>query len=476
MLLSSKKIEVLSNNEMNLVHNSSMKILEETGVIFNSEEAINIFKSHGFKVENKIVYINEEQIEKALLTCPNTFKFSARNDSKSLLVGFKQKELVVSATYGPVFVQDLDNGRRRGSVEDYIKITKLCHASDVVNVVGGIPVDFNDVDTEVKHLHMIYNSLKHTDKPVYGISENQEKIRQMFDLLEIAYGEKESLWEKNVFPVPVCPLSPLRYDWQACESMLGYAKYKQPIYINSCVMAGGTGPVSLIGTTVQLNAEILAGLVLIQLINPGTPVVYVPGSTTANMQTGSYSTGSPEANLINIAAVQLALNLYHIPTRVMSGLTDSKVVDYQAAMETMQNHFLLMMAGVHYLHEGIGGLDNIMTVSYEKFVMDEEIIKRIKRIMEGITVNEKELSVDVIQDIGHTGQYLMHPNTFEGCRKRWRPDVSCWDSFEKWKNEGKEDVVVRANKKVKSILKNASESLLDPEIDKELKTYIDKIN
>ncbi|MGI6066750.1 MAG: trimethylamine methyltransferase family protein [Bacillota bacterium] len=475
MGLASKRIEVLSSNELNMVHDATMKILEETGVVFNSEESLEIFKKNGVRVEGQTVFFSKEIVEKALETTPSNFKHSARNKANSIFIGFQQKQLAVSATYGPVFVQDLDNGRRRGTIEDYINITKLCHASDLVNVIGGIPVDVCDVDPRTKKLQMIYNTLKHTDKAVYGVTATQEEIQEMFDLVEIAFGETESLWNRYVIAVPVCPLSPLKYDWQACESMLAYAKRRQPIYINSCIMAGVTGPINLIGTAVQMNAEILAGLVLIQLINPGTPVVYVPGSTAANMLTGSYSTGSPEANLINIAGLQLALDLYHLPTRVMAGLTDAKVVDYQSGVETMQNYIMLMLAGVHFLHEGLGCLDNIMTVSYEKFILDQEVIKRVARIMEGLSVNEKTLSVDVIQDVGHSGQYLMHANTLEDCRKRWRPEVSCWDSYEAWKASGAEDVVKRANRKYKGILENAPESLLDPEVDKELRTYIEKV-
>jgi trimethylamine--corrinoid protein Co-methyltransferase len=191
------------------------------------------------------------------------------------------------------------------------------------------------------------------------------------------------------------------------------------------------------------------------------------------MKTASYSTGSPEANLMNIAGLQLALDLYHIPTRVMSGLTDAKAVDYQAAMETMQNHCVLMLAGAHFLHNGVGCLDNIMTVSYEKFVMDEEIIQRVLRIMDGLSVTREELSERLIKEVGYSGNYLMHPNTLEGFRSKWRPTVSCWDSYEEWKTNGAEDIIVEANRKFKEILQNAPEIVIDPETDKELKAYID---
>ena len=185
-----------------------------------------------------------------------------------------------------------------------------------------------------------------------------------------------------------------------------------------------TGPVSLFGTTVQQNAEFLAGLVLLQLINPGNPVVYCPASTVANMKNASYITGPPEAFLINTANLQMALDFYKLPTRVMCGMTDSKRVDYQAGYETMQNMMMGMLSGAHIIHECLGVLDSIMCTSYEKFVIDEELLSRIMRISKGLDTSDEAMSLDVIRDVAKGGEYLTHDNTFEHVRDFWNPILS----------------------------------------------------
>ena len=474
MPLASKNLEVLSKNDLSRVHDASIRILQETGIIFHSEEVRDIFKSHGARVEGKIVYIPEKMVESALETCPSTFKHWARNESHSMLIGMKQKKLAVSTQNGPVYVEDIDQGRRPGKIEDYVKITKLCQESSVVNVVGGIPVEPIDVDPESRHLQIMYHLLKHTDKAIYGITGTQQQVREMFDMLEIAFGQQDYLLEHPAIGVAVNPLSPLCYDEGPCETILAYAKHGQPVYINTAAMAGVTGPISLLGIATLLNTEVLAGIVLMQLINPGCPAVYTAGSTVANMRNANCIYGSPEANLINIAALQMARDLYHIPTRSMAGLSDSKLVDCQAGYETMQNIMMLVMAGVNIINETVGTLDSIMTTSYEKFIIDEELVKRVIRIMEGMDTSDKELSVEAIQEVAHGGSYLMHPDTLANYKQRWQPTVSEWGTYDEWQESGSEDVVVKANRIYREVLHNSPLSLLDEEVEQDLQTYFHK--
>lgn len=468
------KLRVLSKEDLNRVHEATVQVLEETGVGFNCEEALEIFKNNGAKVDGNIIYISRNMIEKALETVPATFKWWARNDSNSLIVGGEQLRTHISPNSGPVFMQDLDNGRRLGTMQDVINIYKLCQASEVVNIIGHIPVDPSDVDVKEKHVKVFYNLLKHVDKPLIGYPAAKDEVKQMFDMTEIVMGQKDYLLSHPSIGVSINPLSPLRFDDQPTKTLIEYARHGQIVFVLPCALAGVSAPISLLGTAVLQNAEILAGLVLTQLVNPGTPFLYSPASTVANMQKGSYITGSPEANLINIACLQLAQELYNIPCRSMAGLTDSKVVDCQAGYETMQNLMMLMLSGVHVINECVGVLDSIMTTSYEKFIIDEEMISRVLRMMQGVDTSEKALSVDVIKEVGQTGSYMMHPNTFEHFRDRWMPTVSDWGSYSDWEVKS-EDVVVRANKKYKEVLRDAPESMIDNNLDNELKAYINSI-
>ena len=474
MPLASGRLSVLSRNEEMKVHNASIELLKNTGVIFDSQEARNVFAKHGAKIDGKTVFIDEQLIEKAIEKSPSYFKHTARNDSHSVMIGAKQKQLIVSSMYGTVYVQDLTHGRRKGLLLDHINITKLSHASDIVNVIGGEPITASDIDQKDSHLILMLETIKNTDKAIYSMPGAKESIDETFELIKIAFGNNNCFEEKHITAAPVCPLSPLRYDQIGCETLLTYAKYKQPVYVNSCIVSGVSGPISLLGTVTLMNTEILAGLALTQIVNPGSPYVYVPGSTVANMKSGIYNTGSPEANLIDIAGIQMAIDLYNLPTRAMAGLTDAKDVDCQAGFESMQNFMLLMLGGVHFINEALGCLDSIMTTSYEKFILDEEMIKRVIRIMDGLNTHDSEISLDVIKDVGHNGEYLTHESTYQRFRERWRPSVSYWDSYDDWVAEGSPNIVEVANKKYKEILQEAPEQLLDKTIENDMLRYLNK--
>lgn len=465
------RLNVISEQDYTRIHEATVKILAETGVVFHSEEALEVFRKHGAKVINKTVYLEQSLIELALETCPRTFKWTARNEKHSVIVG---EECLIQPNAGPIYIQDIDRGRRLALLEDYCNIQKLCQASDVVNLAGHIPVDPSDVNQHEKHLHIMYAMLKHSDKPLIGHTAYKKQAQEMLDMMEMAVGEKGCLQKKHYLGVVVNSLSPLAYSEDAIETMTVYAKNNQPVVIAPAIMAGVSGPISLLGTVVQQNAEILAGIVYIQLINPGNPVVYSTASTTAFMKRASYCAGTPEAMLINIPNLQIGRDFYHLPVRTMCGITESKTIDSQSGYETMQSVMMGMLGGAHILVQCLGVLDALMTTSYEKFIIDEEIIRRVKCVAEGIDNSDDALAVNVIQEIGHTGTYLTHQSTYEHFRERWEPTISNWESYDNWIKGGAEDIVLAANRKLKEILKNAPQSMIDTALDNELKNYINR--
>jgi trimethylamine--corrinoid protein Co-methyltransferase len=296
----------------------------------------------------------------------------------------------------------------------------------------------------------------------------------MFEMFEIAKGEKGYLKDHPSIYASINPLSPLAYDTIPTETIMTYARHGQPVTVLCCALAGISAPMSLMGTAVMQNAEILSGLVLTQLVNPGVPFIYAPASSVPNMQTGQYVTGSPESNVINMANIQLARQMYHLPTRTMAGLTDAKTIDAQAGFETMQNLFQCMMGGTSIINECLGVMDSIMTNSYEKFILDEEMIARILRFMEGMTGPNQDTSVDVIKEVGPRGSFLSHMSTMKICRNAWRPTVSSWDNFDRWQGNGSEDVTMAAAEKYKKILASAPQSTLDAQAEKELAAFVQR--
>lgn len=449
------------------IHDASLKILRETGVVFHSPEAIELFKQHGARVNGEIVYMDAPMVEKALAGCPEKFRWHARNEEKSVTVG---DGLLVQPNVGPVYIEDMDHGRRMATLQDYANIMKLCQASDVIDLNGSIPVDPSDVESDKKYYHIMYEMLKHTDKPIIGACVTGPEAKKMLEMVQIALGE--GCFGHPSIGVLVNSLTPLGYAPETVETMMEYSRRKQIILLAPCIMAGVSGPISLMGTAVLQNVELLAGIVLTQLVNPGTPVVYATASTVGYMKTASYAAGSPEAMLINTPNIQMGLDFYHLPTRTMCGINHAKTLDCQAGYETMMSLMMGLMSGAHIFVQCLGVLDAIMTTSYEKLIMDEELIRRVKRIRQGVDTSDGALAVDVIQEIGHSGTYLTHESTFASFRNIWSPTVSNWDSYQDWLAQGAEDVTVTANKKYKEILAKAPESLLDPEIEKALQHFL----
>ena len=465
-------LKAISEEEMEWIHGASLKILEETGVVFHSAEALAIFKKHGAKVNGKTVYFPKKMVNQALKTSPETYRWRARNDEHSVTVGDKKEKLLLQPNGGPVFIQDFDMGRRPATLEDFGNIIKICQASDEVSLVGSFPVEPGEIRQEEKHLNMMYTTLKNTDKPVIAIEAGGVKVRQMLDMVEIAMGGKEFLRDNHCVAVAVTPTSPLSYDSDPCETIIEFARRNQPIFFTVAIMAGFSGPISLIGTTILQNAEVLAGITLAQLTNSGNPVVYSNGSTVANMKSGNFISASPEMMLIQLAGIQMSLNYYHLPARSMCGMTDAKIIDCQAGYETMQNLMVGTLGGAHLVFECLGVLDAIMTTSYEKLMIDLEIVSRVMRLREGMDTSDKEQALNLIQEIGHRGDYVTHVNTLNHFRDRWMPGLSNWESYETWQEKGSEDVATKANRDYKEILANSPQTLIDPQVDRALQDYM----
>ncbi len=467
-------VEPLSKEEMLKIHDATIKLLGESGVVFKSEQALEIFKDHGARVEGQTVYIPQKMVERSIMLCPSTFTYRGRNAAQTITIG---EGFAIQPNTGPVDIQDMDNGRRPGTLQDYINIQKMCQASDVVKITGANPIATQDVPPDERHLKMIYETIRHTDKPLMNIVLHGEQARQVLKMVEIAFGEEDVLSKHHVIGVSVNPLSPMAYGPEDIETMIAYAENNQPVFILPCIMAGISGPISLLGTVVQQNAEILAGTVLLQLVNPEIPVVHTPSSTVGDLSKGEYITGTPEAFLINAANLQISSQMYKVPTRIMCGMTDSDSIDCQAGYETEQNMMMGMLTRANILHNCLGILDSMMVTSYEKFVIDEELFRRFFRISQGLEVTDELLALDVIQEVTKSGgNFLTHESTFKHCRDLWQPSVSFRGRHKRiLQSGGSEDLIAVANKKYKKILEECPDKLIEEALDQELQGYLQTV-
>ncbi|WP_300673721.1 trimethylamine methyltransferase family protein [Desulfoluna sp.] len=467
------RINVVGSDELSRIHEATVQVLETTGVEFKSDEALALFRENGAQVDGHRVKIPRALLEKSLGTAPSSITLWGRDEKKCVTLGEGQTRTHVEPSNGCVFTHDMDRGRRSSTLADLIDFYKLAHQSSVCTISGAIPVEPNDVPIEERHLRIFFETLKHTDKPLKRNVQPGHEIEEMFEMYELAVGKGYLADHPSIY-ASVNPLSPLAFDTEPIETIMTYARHHQPVTVLSCALAGISAPMSLLGAAVLQNSEILSGLVLSQMVTPGAGVIYAPATAVPNMMNAQYVTGSPESHLINIVNLQMALELYHLPTRTMAGLNDAKVPDAQAGFETMQNLMQCMLGGSHIINECLGVLDSIMTNSFEKFIMDEEMISRVLRFMKGVEGFHTDLSTELIDAIGPQGSFLMHPTTMKNCRTAWRPTVSDWENHEKWEKQGAEDAMTRANRIYKERLAACPESTLDPELEAELSAFVEK--
>ena len=280
--------EVLTEEEVRKIHETSMRVLETVGVEIPVDEAQQVFRDHGFRVENGRVHPTEAQVMSALAGVPKRFVLHARNPERSVEIG--GGSAVTAPGYGAPFLVDRELGKRSPTLEDYSNLAKLAHALPNQDVSGHLIVEPEGVDQA--HLHMLHAHLIHSDKPFMGSTAGAEGATQTLEMARIAFGE--DLGDRAVTVSLVNSLSPLGYANDMLDVLLVYAKARQPVIIAALAMGGTTAPVSLAGMLAMQTAELLAGLVLTQLVSPGTPVLFGSTSSNVDMRLGSLSIGSPE--------------------------------------------------------------------------------------------------------------------------------------------------------------------------------------
>jgi len=469
------EFKVLTPNELARIHALTLQVLREKGVLFYSKRAQDIFAKHGLKVDGACIKFPPALVDRCLAQAPSGFFWTARDAAKSIYVGEGQENKVhVMQDHGPVFVQERDGTRRNGCMQDVINFYKLGQTSLVSTIVGQVAVDPSEITAQNKQLLITHQLLKHTDKPLLSFPGTSGKANaQVFAMIEMVMGAGY-LAEHYCVAASVCALSPLQYADESADCIIEYATANQPVLVLTAPMMGVSVPMAPLAALVTQNAELIAGLVLAQLVNPGTPVIYGTGTATADMRTGAYVTSSPDSYLVDRAALQLAQTLYHLPTRTMAGNTDAKIADIQAGYETMQNYMLLLMGGSHMINECLGILDGMMTVSYEKYLIDEEMLCRMDCMMKGLTKNEADFDMSVIFETPHTEPFLMHDTTLDACATQWKPSLACWSSYDQWTAEGMPSLLDKAAKLCQERIESAPSDLLGKDLNTALAAFAEK--
>jgi trimethylamine--corrinoid protein Co-methyltransferase len=399
--------EILSGDDIEHIHRTSMKLLANVGVEFPDDKAVAVFKKHGFRIDGHKVYASEDQVMSALDTVPAQFTFHARNPDRNVTVG--DGEPVFAPAYGAPFLVDVDVGRRVPTMEDYDNLARLAHALPNQDLSGHLMVEPGDVPALTAHLRMLHASMIHSDKPFIGSAEGRAGARHTMEMASILFGEE--VRERPVTMGLINSLSPLGFSSEMLRALMEYARWRQPVMIAALAMAGSTAPITLAGVLAMQNAELLAGIVLAQLISPGTPVVFGSTSTNIDMKTGALAIGSPELSMMILAHVQMARH-YGLPSRSGGALTDASSPDAQAGFESMLGLLTAVNSGADFVLHAAGILSSYLAFSYEKFVLDDEMCGMVRRLRRGLAVTPETLAYDVIAQV-------LRPERFGGVDGRW---------------------------------------------------------
>lgn len=464
----------MSAEGIETIHEASLTLLDRFGVQFNHPEALDILEKAGARVdrESKLVRFPRDLVLRQIAYAPAEFRMRARNPENNVVVGGKY--MVCAPVYGSPFVHDLDRGRRDATMEDFRNFVRLGQMTPQIHNAGGTLVEPCDEPQETRHLEMLYALIKYSDKSFMGSVMSAANARDTIELASILFGGRAAIEESPAVIVVVNANSPRLYDTRMLESLIEYARARQAILITPFSMAGAMSPAAMGGTLVQINAEVLAGITLAQLVRPGTPVVYGAFLMVTDMQSGSPGLGTPETAAGHFICSQLARR-YHLPFRAGGGLTCSKLPDGQAMYESMMSLWPSFLSKTHFVLHAAGWLEAGLVSSYEKFVLDVETLRMMEAFLPGVPLGEEGLAFDAFEEVGPGGHYLGAAHTMRHYRDAfYRPLVSDWSNFEYWERKGAEAAHVRANGLWKQWLAEYEQPPLDPGIDQALREYIAK--
>ena len=419
------------------IHEATLYVLEKVGVRFSSNEAIGYFKKHGARVEDNLVFIKENILQENLRLVPESFTIEAPDPSKRVTVGRGSR--VYAPAFGAVNVRDR-KARRPAELRDLVKLIKLMETSDVLRMVNPNIVVCHDIEPEVRSLVQTALCLKYSTKPLIGVTAGRHEAEKFIDLAGKFFGTLD----KNVILGIINPVTPLQYDQAMAEGIAVFAKNNQPLVIASCSLPGATSPGTVSSTLVVNNAEVLAGIVLSQLIQPGLPVIYGNASVACDMRYMSTAIGSPETALITCATAALG-NYYNIPVRSGGALTDAKVLDAQAGIESMMTMLPAIMSGIDFILHSCGILESYLTVDFKKFLVDEEMIRMAERFARGIEINDQTLGLNVIERCGPGGNFISEDHTFFNMKREfYYPRLFSRTNYYTWQSEDRPIVNRRA--------------------------------
>ncbi len=463
---------VISGDELESIHHASLKILERTGMEILDPEARSLLAGVGADIDpaSARVRMPRELIESLITTAPSRFTFHARNPAHNLEIG--DNWIAFGSVASAPNVADLDGGRRMGNRHDYQNLLRLLQTLTSVHFVAGYPVEPTDVHFSVRHLHATHDMLTLTDRAITVYSLGLQRVRDVIEMARIARGVDDATLEREPSLLTVVNTnSPLRLDVPMSQGIIEMARRNQVVCITPFTLAGAMAPVTLAGALALQNAEALLGTALVQVVRPGAPVIYGAFTSNVDMQSGAPAFGTPEYARAAMIGGQLARR-YGLPYR-SSNACAANAVDAQAAYESVFSLWGAIMGGVNLLMHGAGWMEGGLHASFEKMVLDADLLHMVTAMLDPVVVDDDSLALDAIDEVGPGGHFFGVEHTQSRYRDAfYRPLVSDWRNYESWAEAGSPEAPARARQLVRDLLDAYEPPALDTARRDELDEFV----
>ena len=460
--------EVANQEGVDQIHEMAMLIIEEIGVEFRDAESLEIWKHTDAEIRGECVRVDRKTLMNLIATTPSEFVHHGRNSERTVLVG--GRSMVISPSYGPPFIYDMNGVRRSATMEDLNNLQKLNHMASSVHIAGGPVVEPMDVVVPHRHLHFTYSAFKYSDKPIIGNVTSRERAEDTIEMCKIMFGDRfatnncctTSLLNSN---------SPLVWDSIMLDALKVYASNNHALMCSPFSMTAASTPASNVGTMALVTAEALMAIAFGQLIRPGAPMLFGVPAMTVALNTGAPVHGSPDSAIVQFLAGQMARR-YGIPHRAIANVATSKTADMQGAYDSMWGLFPSFLCGAQWITMAGGMMEGTLGVGYAKTVIDFEQLDAFYHFSQGCHYDDLEEVFDTIKEVGPSGHFLGTAHTRNSNLFIFPSQNNV--TYEQWETEGSKDSQQVGIEKAKAWLERYEEPLMDSVIDQELLEFIKK--
>jgi trimethylamine--corrinoid protein Co-methyltransferase len=466
-------MKVFSQDQVEAIHEAALTLLETQGNKVLSAKGRAAYKAGGAEVdeETQVVKLDRELVKKALATCPSEFTFHSVNPDLHIQQG--GRHVCFAPTSGPPNIMDTAGGRRAGTFEDFTNLIKLCQHFDVIHTLGGA-VEPQDIPVHIRHLEMTRAQLLLSDKVPFVFSRGSGQIADNFELLRLAHGfTPEQFRATPVTWTVINTNSPLQLDIPMAEGIIDFANAGQVLIITPFTLAGAMAPVTVAGALMLAHAEALSSITLAQMVNPGTPMIYGSFTSNVDMKSGSPAFGTPEYVKASFGAGQMARHI-GLPWR-SSNATASNSPDAQSVYEAQMSLWGALMGGANFMLHAAGWLEGGLTTSYEKFILDVEMLQMFAESFQPVGATPADLGLEAVAEVGYGGHFFGCAHTMERYRDAfYTPLVSDWRNFGTWFNDGAATATDRAARIWRQSLDAYQAPTRDPAIAEAINAFVER--